>query len=341
MRGERILSAKEILDSAMEERRRVDVSVVVVVHNQPLSLALILRSLFVQDFSGTFEVIITDDGSNINVVNCVQESFADAKVPLRYIWQPHRGGRPAAARNNGIRLARGDYLIFLDGDMVPTQDLVRQHLELHTKEERLLVAGSRAWRGTLTEEAYQEISNFPIEVILEKLALGWNTDEVSKRREEKERKRRQQWLNSSHPWRACFSGNLSVIKAPEVFFDEGYVGWGNEDWELARRLCLQHGYKPVYEDRIVAYHLESHVSNVFRSADPEEIALHLRNIVRFADMCPELEIEEVFFGLIKLELDEETDQWRVIPRPSTYTREELEAKLDLARRWLRKKGIYP
>lgn len=332
---------REIESILSKEKLDIDVSVIVVVYNQPLSLRLILRSIQAQDFAGCKEVIITDDGSHLDLFSSVKGDFDRAGIPIKYVWQQDRGVKPAEARNNAIKLAKGKHLVFLDGDMVPALDLVRKHVETHARDN-LLVAGNRRWRGPIDPVIFESVDGKPIEVVIRQLENGWEVDEPSVRRERTERERRKVWLNSRHPWRVCFSGNLSVPNNPDVFFDENYVGYGNEDWELAHRLCIYHGYSPVYRDDISAYHLEStgSVSNVFRVGKHEDIVLHMLNIFHFFDKCPELDLEEVFFGFPRLELDERTNEWRVVPRPKSYSREQLEKKIEQARRWLESNGLY-
>lgn len=333
--------AKEDEQSTFKSRLGVDVSIILVVYNQLLSLKLILRSIQAQDFAGCKEVIITDDGSNVELFSKVRKDFDKADIPIKYVWQQDKGVRPAEARNNGIKLASGNYLLFLDGDMVPTIDLVRKHMEGH-KQEKLLIAGSRKWRGQISSEIADSIEAKPIEVVLHQLESEWPIDEDSSKREKTERKRRSDWLDSSSPWRACFSGNLSVQRAPEVLFDENYVGFGNEDWELSYKLCMLHGYKPVYKDDASAYHLETpqSVSNVYRGGRHEDIVLHMRNICYFFDKCPGLELEDVFLGFPRLELDESTNKWKVVSRQPNYSRQLLEQKVLQVRKWLSENGIY-
>lgn len=57
-----------------------------------------------------YEVILIDDGSNDNT----QERIRDYTKHLHYIRQFNQGA--AAARNCGIKMARGEHLIFLDAD---------------------------------------------------------------------------------------------------------------------------------------------------------------------------------------------------------------------------------
>lgn len=312
--------------------RTLDLSVIVVVYNQAESLKLILQSLLAQDFSGNYEIIVTDDGSSEELFRACQEEFNKSSIPIKYVWQQHHHFRAAMARNNGINISKGKILLFLDGDLVPTLDILRKHAEAHTSP-KMMVAGNRKWRGELSSIKHLPIG--PIEKVIKFLEDVFSVDEKSKQREEVERRRRKQWLISPHPWRACFSGNVSVGWSPEVQFDENFVGWGPEDWEFNHRLCTKHGYVPIYRDDITAYHLETPdaVGNVFRVGTHEEIVMYMKNTLYFFDRCPELPIEEVFFGFPRFILDVSTNTWRVVPRPvpDSY---DIRGFVEKARRWL-------
>lgn len=87
-------------------------SIIVPVYNVESWIDRCLESLVGQDFAD-FEVVCVNDGST----DASRERLAvwEAREPrLRVIDQPNAG--PSAARNAGIRAARGDYVSFLDAD---------------------------------------------------------------------------------------------------------------------------------------------------------------------------------------------------------------------------------
>jgi glycosyltransferase involved in cell wall biosynthesis len=69
-----------------------------------------LASVWQQTFTD-FEVVIVDDGSSDDIQEWVSR-IDDARIKL--ISQANQGA--SAARNNGIRAARGEYIAFLDAD---------------------------------------------------------------------------------------------------------------------------------------------------------------------------------------------------------------------------------
>lgn len=117
---------------------RPDVSIIVPTYNRSMLLQRLLGAL--EDEHARcpcFEVVVAVDGSSdgtLDALRTLQPGF-----PLEVWWQENRG--PAAARNRAIAAARGDLLLFLDDDVVPTPGLVTRHLQAHRDDPRLVVSG--------------------------------------------------------------------------------------------------------------------------------------------------------------------------------------------------------
>lgn len=92
------------------------VSVIIPTFNRNEILRKTLASLRIQTFRN-FEVLICDDGGTEKADKIVNEfnSYFSAK----YYWQKDKGGWcPAVARNMGWKKSKGDYLLFLDCDII-------------------------------------------------------------------------------------------------------------------------------------------------------------------------------------------------------------------------------
>jgi glycosyltransferase involved in cell wall biosynthesis len=106
------------------------VSVVVAAYNYGHLIRETLDSLAAQTY-GAWECIVVDDGSTDDT-RAVVEAYREAEPRVRYVRQEN--ARQAAARNNGIRHASGDYFQFLDADdLVEPRKFERQveYLESH------------------------------------------------------------------------------------------------------------------------------------------------------------------------------------------------------------------
>ena len=88
------------------------VSIVIPVYNGAATVAHAVDSALGQRFDPGFDVIVVDDGST-DATTATLAGFGDR---IRVVTQGNRG--PAAARNTGAAIARGEYLAFLDADDV-------------------------------------------------------------------------------------------------------------------------------------------------------------------------------------------------------------------------------
>jgi glycosyltransferase involved in cell wall biosynthesis len=101
------------------------VSVVIPTHNRDRFLKAAIQSVLNQTFQD-FELIVVDDASTDRTVEVVQ-SVADTRITyIRH--ETNKGG--AAARNNGIRNACGQYIAFLDDDDEWMKDKLRRQVKL-------------------------------------------------------------------------------------------------------------------------------------------------------------------------------------------------------------------
>ena len=123
------------------------VSVIIPTYNRSDILGECLSSLAAQNFPyGSFEIIVVDDGSSDNTAEVAQR--VRSPFEIRYFHQSNSG--PAAARNLGVRHARGELILIMNDDAVAaTRNLVAGHLYMHRKMNfsRLAVLGTREFRN--------------------------------------------------------------------------------------------------------------------------------------------------------------------------------------------------
>ena len=87
------------------------VSVIIPVFNSEKYIRETIESVFTQKYTD-YEIILIDDGSTDRTEEVTKRYLE--KRNFYYIKQPNRG--PAAARNRGIKISRGQYCAFLDAD---------------------------------------------------------------------------------------------------------------------------------------------------------------------------------------------------------------------------------
>lgn len=139
---------------------KVEVSIIIPVYNVEKYIRECLDSILAQTFQD-FEIICVDDGSTDKSLEILQE-YKRKDDRLVILQQRHAGA--GAARNQGLKLAEGKYIQFLDSDDYFEPTLLE---ELYTRAEQfgsdLTVCSSRKVddEGNITETGSP---NFPINI---------------------------------------------------------------------------------------------------------------------------------------------------------------------------------
>jgi glycosyltransferase involved in cell wall biosynthesis len=89
------------------------ISVVIPAYNAENWIAETLGSVLAQTYR-QLEILIVDDGSTDRTVACAEFFLRNSPLPYQIIRQQNAGA--AAARNRGWKLAKGDWIQFLDAD---------------------------------------------------------------------------------------------------------------------------------------------------------------------------------------------------------------------------------
>ena len=105
----------------------VRLSVIVTTYNNPRALSLCLACLARQTITD-LEMLVADDGSGPPTRIVVEEFASSAPFPVHHIWHPDEGFRKSTILNRAILTARGDYLIFFDGDLLATSRCIERHV---------------------------------------------------------------------------------------------------------------------------------------------------------------------------------------------------------------------
>jgi len=111
-------------------------SIVIPTYNRLGRLRHVIAAIEKQAYpSDAYEVIVVSDGST-DGTDAYLGSLRST-VPLRWFSQLNRG--PAAARNAGIEKAEGEFVVFIDDDVVPEPQLLSEHARSHREAGRDIV----------------------------------------------------------------------------------------------------------------------------------------------------------------------------------------------------------
>ena len=114
----------------------MNVSVIVSTFDAPAWLEKVLWGYRSQTYAD-FELIVADDGSGQETALVIERMRRKTKLRIEHVWHRHDGFQKCRILNRAIAAARGEYLIFSDGDCVPRADFVATHAALARRGQGL------------------------------------------------------------------------------------------------------------------------------------------------------------------------------------------------------------
>lgn len=103
-----------------------EASIIIITYNTDTKLLTQNLNSLNKQTTKDFEIVIVDNSDNIDIKQIV------SKFDLKYIKLDSNYGL-TRGRNIGIRFAKGNIVIFLDDDAIPTQDYVEKHIKAFAK----------------------------------------------------------------------------------------------------------------------------------------------------------------------------------------------------------------
>lgn len=218
------------------------------------------------------EVIVVDDGSSDDTAQ-VAKSFADRVPGFQYVFRPRDDlSCRSRARNLGGARATGEVITFLDAGVLVSPAFAGQVLARHAREPRAVLLHTVYGLFAADLPDRPELSDLRPDTF----------DAVAARLAE-----RLDWMELRA---ACFDlvdgeldrlpgawalGWSAALTVPRALFqavhgfDEGFVGWGDEDNDFVYRLT-QEGASLKGERQVIAVHVPH--ARSMPSADPDNEA---------------------------------------------------------------------
>ena len=239
-------------------------SVLIPVYNWDLSSLLksLLAEIDAFDLSAEVEVIVIDDSSSDAELLAGNAAFlaAHARPFLKYRALESNVGR-SAIRNMLAEEAHGEFLLFLDCDVLPdAPEFIRNYLS-HAKGNGFdVVCGGISYRTRVLKGAEYDYHAY----------LG-NKKEVKAAAQ-----------RNLAPWRHILTSNIMVRKSvfQTTHFDERFTGYGYEDIEWGVRLAEK--FRVLHTDNTA-----SHLGLVTRERAYEKMRNSVPNYLLLKEICPE------------------------------------------------------
>lgn len=231
-------------------------SLIITTYNSPELLLKVLGSILVQTRPPD-EVIIADDGSGEETGGLVKDFSGTAPFPVFHVWQENKGFRAAKIRNEAIKRSSGDYIILLDGDCAVNRHFVADHLLL--AEDGYFIQGKRVHVNRDAISSFDSACTNSLRE-LTKMALTGRISNIHHLI-----RLHNVGLFRNRSLKKVKSCNMSFFRKDILAvngFNEDFVGWGNEDSELAYRFFKYGLVKKVHLFMAICFHMW-HQSNKF------------------------------------------------------------------------------
>lgn len=186
------------------------------------------------------ELIFADDGSKDDVKDVVGDLIERCPFTIKKTYQEDIAFRLARSRNNGAKEASGDFLIFLDQDVILPNDFIEKFY--NNRKEKLMLCT----KAIFTEEEQKKLIQRDIE---EKHSINFNEiygKYITLEQKEKIQKKIRKDVLYKYLYRVKLrsrgvkiAGLIFALYKKDYIaingFDEKFVGWGEEDDDFGNR----------------------------------------------------------------------------------------------------------
>lgn len=212
----------------LEANRRLSTTLIISTYNREDALELTLLGVLNQS-SMPDEVIIADDGSRASTKDLIDRYREKFPIPLRHCWHEDLGFRLSTIRNKAIAMAKGEYIIMIDGDIIMHRHFIRSHKKAASTNQ--FIQGSRVLLQPKLTQCALEGKQVDFSFFQRGIRNRLNTIHSSLLS-------KLVSFYSSKPDRIR-GANLSFWKSDVLRvngFNEDFIGWGREDSEFAVRM---------------------------------------------------------------------------------------------------------
>ncbi|MGH9457166.1 MAG: glycosyltransferase family 2 protein [Thermoanaerobaculia bacterium] len=137
-------------------------SIVIPTYNRRDTLVRVLAALNAQEEPPPFEVVLVNDGSSDGTDETIGRAIEHRsfRFPLRFETQANAG--PGKARNRGVALATGTYIVFIGDDTVPEPRFLAEHARVHrdaAHDPKIACLGYTGWPAEDPPTAFMDYIN--------------------------------------------------------------------------------------------------------------------------------------------------------------------------------------
>ncbi len=127
------------------------VSVIVTTYKDNATLSLVLQALMLQDYDD-FEVVVAEDDDAQETAKLLQTYIN--KLTIKHIFHPDTGRTKTTIQNKAIVASSGEYLLFIDGDVLPHSRFISSQVTIAKRGQ--ILAGRRVNLDQKTSQAIRD-----------------------------------------------------------------------------------------------------------------------------------------------------------------------------------------
>ena len=271
-------------------------SLLVTTFERPDALACVVASIERQTQLPD-EVIIADDGSGPSTRRVIEDFQRRFPRIVHHPWHRHDGPRVCRARNVGIAMANGDYIVQIDGDMLLHPEFIADHARAArpgcwVQGTRILLDETRtreliASNGLAVADAHDApMTDVNDSAVVRTRTFGFFSRGICL-------KRRAYTIHSPTAamlFRSAANAFIAIKGCNQGFwradlervngYNEAMTGWGAEDKELAARLVHAGVKQSTLLFGGIAYHLHHEPAPRDRQAINDAILSETRRLRR-------------------------------------------------------------
>lgn len=226
-------------------------TLIIATYNWHQALELVLISVKKQTIMPD-EIIIADDGSTKETLDVINNSQKRISVPIKHVWHEDEGFRKSKILNKCFAIAKGEYIVQIDGDIILHKKFIEDHLR-HAKPNVFLHGGRSFLNSQLSKKSLKEKTT--LFFFYEKgLSNRWNAiyfKLLTMFTKPNKSLKKTRGCNFS-----CFKKDFLITNG----YNEDMLGWGKEDTELSARLINNNILKKQLKNCALCYHLEHKIA---------------------------------------------------------------------------------